>query len=131
MFLFYLFQRQQISKYENWACAVLTRCQDNPEDNTEPSDLLIRVLPNWGNVTCLNLAESAENLTFLSHPVIEKLLKDKWQGQIQGNECRIRKGLFSQLVELFRVRTTLLGVLRFVVNRLHFLHFGMAYFVYS
>ena len=64
---------------------------------------MVRVLPNWGNVTCLNLAESAENLTFLSHPVVKTLLKDKWHGQLEGNKRLIRKGTLGQVVDFFRV----------------------------
>lgn len=74
-------------------------------DDLEASNLVIRALPNWGDVTCLNLAESAENLTFLSHPVVKTLLKEKWHGQIQGNIRFIRRGSLSRMADFLRVRS--------------------------
>ncbi|XP_072020326.1 transient receptor potential cation channel subfamily M member-like 2 [Amphiura filiformis] len=72
-------------KYEDWAFQILTRYQEDRTGVLDPSKLLTRVLPNWGNVTCLNLAESAENLKFLSHPVVKDLIDEKWNLGIVGS----------------------------------------------
>ena len=90
------FNQPIFRKYEEWACGILTRCQENP-GKCEPADLLLRVVPNWGNVTCLTLAESAENLTFLSHPVVTDLLGDKWHGLVIGNNL-IPNGYFGRVL---------------------------------
>ncbi|XP_072020595.1 transient receptor potential cation channel subfamily M member 5-like [Amphiura filiformis] len=76
-------------KYEDWAYDILTRCHNERRSvvKMRPCDLLTRVLPNWGNVTCLNLADSADNLKFYSHPVIRDLLDEKWNYDIVG--CRM------------------------------------------
>ena len=79
-----------------WACGILTRCQENP-GKCKPADLLLRVVPNWGYVTCLTLAESAENLTFLSHPVVTDLLADKWHGLVIGDNL-IPSGYFGRIL---------------------------------
>ncbi|XP_072020323.1 transient receptor potential cation channel subfamily M member 5-like [Amphiura filiformis] len=74
--------------YEDWAYEILTRChEDHRAGGLKPYKLLTRVLPNWGNITCLNLAESAENLKFLSHPVVKDLLDDEWNLEIIS--CRM------------------------------------------
>ncbi|XP_072020324.1 transient receptor potential cation channel subfamily M member 5-like [Amphiura filiformis] len=74
------------TKYEDWAYDILTRCHDDRRfaKKMRPCDLLTRVLPNWGNITCLNLADSNDNLKFYSHPVIKDLLDDKWHSGIVG-----------------------------------------------
>ena len=76
---------QLFRKYENWAYDILTRCGENP-GRCDSSDLLIRVLPQWGNVTCLNIADSAEDIKFMSHSVVEKLLHQKWFGRIRSDD---------------------------------------------
>ncbi|XP_072019820.1 transient receptor potential cation channel subfamily M member 5-like [Amphiura filiformis] len=81
--------QENAEKYEDWAYDILTRCHDDRRFvvKMKPCDLLTRVLPNWGNVTCLNLAESAENLKFYSHPVVRDLLDEKWNSDIIA--CRM------------------------------------------
>ena len=83
-------------KYEEWACGILTRCQENP-GKCKPADLVLRVVPNWGYATCLTLAESAENLKFLSHTVVTDLLADKWHGLLIGSNL-IPSGYFGRLL---------------------------------
>ncbi|XP_072020327.1 transient receptor potential cation channel subfamily M member 2-like [Amphiura filiformis] len=73
---------ENAGKYEDWAFQILTRCQEYRTGVFDPAKLLTRILPNWGYATCLNLAESGENLKFLSHPVVKSLLDKQWHSDI-------------------------------------------------
>ena len=92
------------SKYETLACNILSRCRDNP-GVCKPTDLLTRVMPNWGDVTCLNIAESAWNMNFLSHSVVKEYLNKKWYGKIAGDNV-LRRSYWQFLLEPFWVNLT-------------------------
>ena len=51
------------------------------ERETEGDDtltLLIKRQPNWGDATCLSLAESTENRRFISHSSVQSLIASVW-----------------------------------------------------
>ena len=51
------------------------------EEETEADDtltLLIEKQPNWGDATCLSLAESTENRRFIAHSSAQSLIDSVW-----------------------------------------------------
>ena len=86
-----------IRKYENWACNVLTCCQESSNFSERPLELVTRVLSNWGNMTCLNLAESSQLLEFLSHSVVKNYLYQKWYGELEADDLISRDWIHRRL----------------------------------
>ncbi len=96
-------------KYDDWACEILTRCHRDRKSSTQSRALLTRVLQNWGNVTCLYLAEVTKNHKFLTHPVVKSLIDDKWENGIIGrgkmqSRWRAWNTLFEPLKVLISIR---------------------------
>ena len=103
------------------ACNVLTRCQESSSFAERPSELITRVLSNWGNMTCLNLAESSQLLQFLSHSVVKNYLHQKWNGGLMRDNL-IRPGWASYILEPVWVsrKTFFYPFLTYVVQSLVF-----------
>ena len=102
-------------KYDTWACEILTFCHRDRRSILKPHELLTRVLPNWGNVTCLYLADTAENLRFLTHPVVKSLLDEKWENGIIG--CGIMQSRWRPWNYLFEPLKVLVAVFKKITHR--------------
>ena len=70
------YSKSECSKFENLAYEMLTQYEGDTEGD-DTTTLLINVInrqPNWGDATILSLAESAENLRFISHSAVQNLI---------------------------------------------------------
>ncbi|XP_011674872.2 transient receptor potential cation channel subfamily M member 2 [Strongylocentrotus purpuratus] len=67
-------------EYEKLAVGVLDHCYR--EDRRRTSLLLIREMPEWGNVSCLCLGAAAHDKQFIAHPAVQNVLNDLWSGRI-------------------------------------------------
>ena len=56
---------------------------------------------------CLDLAELAENLDFISHPACQAVIERKWKGGKSPEDKRIRVCLVSELIFLIKPVLTL------------------------
>ena len=67
-------------KYEDLACQILSDCDESDRTTVEDvRSILLRILPNWGNLTCLDLADTALCQNFLSHHVVQSLMRHIWK----------------------------------------------------
>ena len=79
LFVFIFSSILAFRKYENWACDILDQCKECGIGQKKIQDILLRKLPNWGDVSCLKLAESASSShTFLAQESVEDLVDDIW-----------------------------------------------------
>ena len=46
--------------------------------------LLTKVLPRWGDTTCLALADNSHSETFIAHRCCQALLNNLWNGNMEG-----------------------------------------------
>ncbi|XP_041467806.1 transient receptor potential cation channel subfamily M member 5-like [Lytechinus variegatus] len=67
-------------EYEKLAVGVLDHCYR--EDRRRTSLLLIREMPEWGNVSCLCLGAAAHDKHFIAHPAVQNVLNDLWSGRL-------------------------------------------------
>lgn len=51
-------------------------------DKQATKQLLSQELNNWGDQTCMGLAESSEFEEFISHPSCQDLVLEKWRGSL-------------------------------------------------
>lgn len=71
---------EQARKYEDLACQILSDCDESDRTTVEDvRSILLRILPNWGNLTCLDLADTALCQNFLSHHVVQSLMRHIWK----------------------------------------------------
>lgn len=78
-------------EYEKLAVGVLDHCYR--EDRRRTSLLLIREMPEWGNVSCLCLGAAAHDKQFIAHPAVQNVLNDLWSGRIsrQNSHWQVNK----------------------------------------
>jgi hypothetical protein len=58
----------------------LSECYKSDEEKSQL--LLIRQIPEFNNLTCLQVAVSADDLSFVSHPCTQGLLTKLWYNKI-------------------------------------------------
>ena len=64
-------------KYETFAGDILSECSELFEMDTV-ENLLLRKQSNWGNTTCIGIAEAAICRYFLAHESVELLTNAIW-----------------------------------------------------
>ena len=67
-------------EFQTMAIDLLSLCYT--EDRRRTSLLLVRKLPDWGNVTCLDLAAAGRNKQFIAHVGVQNLLSQLWMGRL-------------------------------------------------
>ncbi|XP_071494819.1 transient receptor potential cation channel subfamily M member 5-like [Diadema antillarum] len=98
--------QDHLRTYEKLALGVLDDCYR--EDRRRTSLLLIREMPEWGNVSCLCLAAAAHDKYFIAHPAVQNVLNDLWMGRISR-----QNGLLKTWLATFFPPFALTGI-RFV-----------------
>lgn len=71
------------SDFESMAISVLNDCYSR--DETRAELLLIKEIPQFGNLTSLQVAASANDLTFMSQPCVQGLLTKLWYNKIMSD----------------------------------------------
>ena len=71
------------SAFEKVALGVLDECRKQDDDDAQT--LVIKELPNFGHLTSLDIAVSAEDQDFISHPTCQSLLSRLWMGALSIN----------------------------------------------
>ncbi|XP_022096930.1 transient receptor potential cation channel subfamily M member 2-like isoform X2 [Acanthaster planci] len=66
--------------FQDRAIEVMNRCYTENQRGTLL--LLTQVLPDWGNVTCLELAQAARNKQFIGQAPVQSLLRKLWMGRL-------------------------------------------------
>ena len=64
-------------KYDKLAYEVLDACEKHIKEN-DTLNLLIRKSSNWGETTCLQLAEISGNKKFIAHSAVQARLDNIW-----------------------------------------------------
>ncbi|XP_022084590.1 transient receptor potential cation channel subfamily M member 5-like [Acanthaster planci] len=72
--------RQHSRDFEEMAVDILKMCYAS--DRRRTSSLLVRIMPEWGGVTCLDIAASAKSKRFISHVAVQNLLSELWMGRM-------------------------------------------------
>nr|XP_047136370.1 transient receptor potential cation channel subfamily M member-like 2 [Hydra vulgaris] len=69
--------------YENLAVGVLEECRKDNEE--EAQTLLVKEIPEFGFLSCLDIAVSANNQDFIAHSSCQTLLSRLWMGALYIN----------------------------------------------
>jgi hypothetical protein len=80
------------------ALSVLNDCYSKDEEKAEL--LLIKKVPQFGNLTSLQVAISANDQTFVSHPCVQGLLTKIWYNKIMTDTPKLQVSCFN-LVKIF------------------------------
>ncbi|XP_071788349.1 transient receptor potential cation channel subfamily M member 5-like isoform X1 [Asterias amurensis] len=67
-------------EFQIMAIDILSLCF--AEDRRRTSTLLVRKMPDWGHVTCLNLAGAGRNKEFIAQDGVQNLLSEIWMGRL-------------------------------------------------
>ena len=76
------------------AINVLNECYIKDESNAE--SILLNKLPEFGDLTCLQVAVIASDLAFVSHPCVQGLLTKIWYNKIMIETPKIMVSLYSK-----------------------------------
>ncbi|XP_072021702.1 transient receptor potential cation channel subfamily M member-like 2 [Amphiura filiformis] len=78
-------------KYDDLAYEVLDACESQSEKSDSPN-IVLRNLPNWGEKTCLDLAEISGNRNFIAHSAVQTLLDEEiWSTRDGLNDTKAEK----------------------------------------
>ena len=82
-----------LSDFEEMAINVLTDCYER--DETKAELLLLNKVPVFGHLTSLQVAMSAEDLTFISHPCVQGLLTKIWYNKIMPDSPKYKVSIYG------------------------------------
>ncbi|RDD39507.1 Transient receptor potential cation channel subfamily M member 2 [Trichoplax sp. H2] len=74
---------QTANEFEELSIGVMNECYNTNEENAML--LLTKILPRWGDTTCLALADNAHSEIFIAHRCCQALLNNLWNGDIEGD----------------------------------------------
>ncbi|XP_038064176.1 transient receptor potential cation channel subfamily M member 5-like [Patiria miniata] len=72
--------KQHAEKFEQMAVDILDMCYE--DDRRRTSELLARVMPEWGGATGLDIAAAAKSKLFISQVGVQSLLSELWMGRL-------------------------------------------------
>ena len=85
-----------LSDFESLAEKTLHECYTNNPDYSQL--LLLRQMPQFDKLTCLQVAISAQDQVFVSHPATQGLLTNIWYNKIQPStskwKVKFQKNIF-------------------------------------
>jgi len=72
-----------LSVYEKLAVGVLNECRNENDDFAQ--NIVVKELKNFGKLSNLDIAVSADNQEFVAHPSCQTLLSRFWMGSLYIN----------------------------------------------
>ncbi|XP_038076611.1 transient receptor potential cation channel subfamily M member 5-like isoform X1 [Patiria miniata] len=82
---------QHAKEFQHIAVDILNMCYE--EDRRRTSDLLVRIMPEWGGATCLDIAAAAISKDFISQAAVQNLLSELWMGRLAVMTHELKIGL--------------------------------------
>lgn len=79
-----MFNFEYCSEWEQTAIGVLDECRK--QDDELAQRLIVKELPDFGHLTSIDIAVSAEDQDFIAHPTCQALFSKLWMGAMElGN----------------------------------------------
>ena len=69
-----------LSEWEGTAIGVLDECRKQNDELAQR--LIVKALPDFGHLTSIDIAVSAEDQDFIAHPTCQALLGKLWMGAL-------------------------------------------------
>ena len=92
-----------VSEFEKIALDVIQMCYETNQKDAKL--LLMREIPQFGNLTCLQIAKIAQDISFMSHPCVQESLSTIWYSKILPDTGYIKVEYTQTKFEIFYLKT--------------------------